>query len=374
MKRAIFGTIAGLGRLSIWVSRLVRLTPHASPLTHSTALLFVAFLAGCAQESPVYQQQSYVFGTLVDVTIAGEEEKRAQQLIAQVLADFDRMHRTLHAWKPSDLSRLNAAFARGEKGAVSPELAGILRDAGALSAQSGGAFNPAIGQLIGLWGFQNDAFLPVRPDPVKLAALVRAAPGMGDVVVADGYAYSKNPAVQLDLGGYAKGYALDVAAAYLRAQGVKGALINIGGNILALGKRGGQPWRVGIQHPRKPSAMAVLEMKDGEAVGTSGDYQRFFELDGKRYCHVIDPRSGYPVQGVQAVTVVIAPGKMAGTLSDVASKPLFIAGVAGWRAAAGRMGLAQALLIDARGEIHITAALKKRLHFIENDQVVHETP
>lgn len=315
-----------------------------------------------------------MFGTLVDVTIAGEEEKRAQQLIAQVLADFDRMHRTLHAWKASDLSRLNAAFARGEKSAVSPELAGILRDAGALSAQSGGAFNPAIGKLIGLWGFQNDEFLPVRPDPLKLAALVKAAPGMGDIVVEDGYAYSKNPAVQLDLGGYAKGYALDVAAAYLRAQGVKGALINIGGNILALGERSGQPWRVGVQHPRKPSAIATLELKDGEAVGTSGDYQRFFELDGKRYCHIIDPRSGYPVQGVQAVTVVIPPGKTAGVLSDVASKPLFIAGATSWRAAAGRMGLAQALLIDARGEIHLTAALNKRLHFIEKGQVVHETP
>ena len=355
--------------------RVAGISRIALRFIQATCALFLALaLLACTREPPIYQQQSYVFGTLVDVTIAGEEEARAKQLIGQVLADFDRMHRTLHAWKTSDLSRLNAAFARGEKGPVSPELAGILRDAAALSAQSDGAFNPAIGKLIKLWGFQNDEFLPVRPDPSVLAALVKAAPGMGDIAVKDGHAYSRNRAVQLDLGGYAKGYALDVAAATLRAQGVKGALINIGGNILALGDRGGRPWRVGVQHPRKPSAIATLELKDGEAVGTSGDYQRFFELDGKRYCHIIDPRSGYPVQGVQAVTVVIPPGRLAGTLSDVASKPLFIAGAAGWRAAAQRMGIGQALLVDARGEIYLTAAMKKRLVFTEKALVVHETP
>jgi len=346
----------------------------SAPLRFLAVFLMLPLLVSCAKETPVYQQQSYVFGTLVDVTVAGEDEARARQLAGQVLAEFDRLHRTLHAWKPSELSRLNEAFARGEKMPVSPELAGLLRDAAALSAQSGGTFNPAVGGLIKLWGFQNDEFAPVRPDPAALAAWVKAAPGMGDIVVGDGHAASRNSAVQLDLGGYAKGYALDLAAAYLRGQGVKGALVNIGGNIIAVGSRGGQPWRVGIQHPRKPSAIATLELRDGEAIGTSGDYQRYFELDGKRYCHIIDPRSGYPVQGVEAVTVVVPPGRLAGTLSDVASKPLFIAGTAGWREAATQMGINEALLIDARGEIHLAAAMKKRLQFTEKTPVVHETP
>ena len=347
----------------------------SAPLRFLFLLLSLPMLASCAKEPPVYQQQSYVFGTLVDVTIAGEEEARARQLTGQVLAEFDRLHRTLHAWKPSDLSRLNAAFATGPaKTPVSAELAELIRDAGALSAQSGGTFNPAIGGLIKLWGFQNDEFLPQRPDPAALAALVQAHPAMSDIVLENGFAASRNPAVQLDLGGYAKGYALDRAAAYLRGQRVKGALVNIGGNILALGERNGRPWRVGIQHPRQPSAIATLELKDGEAIGTSGDYQRYFELDGKRYCHIIDPRSGYPVQGVEAVTVVIPPGRLAGTLSDVASKPLFIGGVAGWRAAATQMGITSAMLIDARGEIYLTKAMKQRLQFAEKTLVVHEAP
>jgi thiamine biosynthesis lipoprotein len=328
-------------------------------------LLLLPLLLSCGREAPVYQQQSYVFGTLVEVAIAGESEARATQLAGQVLAEFDRLHRTLHAWKPSELSRLNEAFAQGRSAPLSAELAALLRDAADLSAQSGGAFNPAIGGLIALWGFQNDEFTPRRPEATQLAALVRASPSLSDLVIGDGEVHSRNPAVRLDLGGYAKGYALDRAAALLRSQGVKGALINIGGNILAIGKRNGQPWRVGIQHPRKPSAIAALELGDGEAIGTSGDYQRFFELDGKRYCHVIDPKTGYPVEGVQAVTVIVAPGKLAGTLSDVASKPIFIAGSANWREAAARMGMEQAMLVDSKGEIHLTEAMRKRVRLIK---------
>ena len=155
--------------------------------------------------------------------------------------------------------------------------------------------------------------------------------------------------MQLDLGGYAKGYALDRAAAILRGQGVGNALINIGGNVMALGSKGGQPWRIGIQHPRAAAPLATLELRDGEAVGTSGDYQRYFELDGRRYCHLLDPRSGRPAQGAQAVTVLVTPREHAGALSDAASKPLFIAGDKAWRDLARRLDVEHALRIDSGG-------------------------
>lgn len=338
-------------------------------------LAMILVLAGCAKEPPVHREQSFVFGTMVEVTISGEEEARARELAGRVLADFDYLHRTLHAWEPGALSRMNAVFAQSpSKAAAVPGLVPIIQDAARLSEMSGGLFNPAIGRLIKLWGFQGDEFTPQLPDPGEIGALVQANPRMADIVFEGIQFYSKNPAVQLDLGGYAKGYALDLAAEYLRAQGVKGALINIGGNIIAVGSRGGQPWRVGVQHPRKAAAIVSLELHDGEAIGTSGDYQRYFELGGKRYCHIIDPRTGYPAQGVQAVTVLIPRGKNAGTLSDVASKPAFIAGVKGWRAAAQAMGAESAMLIDKRGEVYLTAAMKKRLEFQEKGLVFHEVP
>ncbi|MDD5330358.1 MAG: FAD:protein FMN transferase [Sulfuricella sp.] len=335
----------------------------------------LSLLAGCAKQPPLYHEQSFVFGTMVEITISGEEEARARELSARVLADFDYLHRTLHAWEPGTLSRMNAVFAQSPaKAAIQPGMVPIIHDATRLSEMSGGLFNPAIGKLITLWGFQSDEFTPRRPDPKEIEALVKADPRMTDIVIDGIQFYSKNPAVKADLGGYAKGYALDLAAEYLRSQGVKGALINIGGNIMAVGSRGGEAWRVGIQHPRKPGAIAAMELHDGEAIGTSGDYQRYFMLDGKRYCHIIDPRTGYPAQGVEAVTVLIPKGSQAGTLSDVASKPAFVAGVTGWRAAAQAMGVDNAMLIDERGEIHLTPSMKKRLEFQEKGLTLHEVP
>ncbi len=355
--------------------------------------LLALLLTACDSKEPLYLEQRYVFGTLVEVSAYGENETHAKQAVTSVMEEFQRLHNQLHAWQTSELSELNAAFARSEAKEISPELAAILQDAAQLSVQSDELFNPAIGGMVKLWGFHADEFKPALPDEKQLAALVAAHPQMADLTLSPsstrplvlsavegsgqtkpspqgggGVARSKNKFVQLDLGGYAKGYALDRAAALLKQNGIANALINIGGNVLALGTHGSRNWRVGIQHPRKPGALATIELHDGEAIGTSGDYQRYFELGGMRYCHVIDPRTGRPVQGVQAVTV-LTRGPFAGVLSDAASKPLFISGEQGWRNAAQKMNLTEALLIDASGTVHLTAAMQKRLEFTDQKTI-----
>ncbi len=329
------------------------------------AVVAVALLlAACAGREPLHQEQGYVFGTLVDVTVYGADEARARQAANEVLREFQRLHDMLHAWQPSELSELNAAFAGGESKAVSAELAAMLQDAAQLSRQSQGLFNPAIGTLVQLWGFHADEFKAALPDGERIAALVQANPQMNDITLAQGRVRSSNKAVRLDLGGYAKGYALDRAAVILRERGIRNALVNIGGNVLALGRHGERPWRIGIRHPRQAGALATLDLHDGEALGTSGDYQRYFELGGSRYCHLIDPRSGHPAQDVQAATI-LTRGPRAGVLSDAASKPLFIAGTGGWRSAAARMNVSEAMLVDGVGNIHLTAGLQKRLEFAD---------
>jgi len=328
--------------------------------------LAVILLAGCEGKEPLYQEQGYVFGTLVEISVYGETETRARQAVSEVMHEFQRLHNMLHAWQPGELSELNEAFAKGESMAISAELVSILQNAGQISQQSNRLFNPAIGGLVQLWGFHADEFKPVQPDDKQVAQWVAANPQMSDITIARSRAESKNKSVQLDLGGYAKGYALDRAAELLRKQGIHNALVNIGGNILALGQHGKRPWRVGIQHPRKPGALATLDLQDGEAIGTSGDYQRYFMLGNVRYCHLINPRSGYPMQGVQAVTI-LARGEHAGVLSDAASKPLFISGASGWREAARQMNLSEAMLVDGQGVVHLTAALQKRLEFTDTN-------
>jgi len=326
---------------------------------HGLWILLLWALAACSPP-PLVQQQSYVFGTLVEVSVYGAPEAQAQQAIAAVLARFDELHRQLHAWQPSELSRLNAALARGEHATVTPELAAMLRDAQTLSDASNDLFNPAIGGLIALWGFHSDAPQGKVPDATAIARWVKAAPRMRNLHVEGTTVWSDNPAVQLDLGGYAKGYALDEAIRILKAHGIKNALVNIGGNVIALGRHGDRPWRVGIQHPRKAGTLATLDLHDGEAIGTSGDYQRYFEAGGHRYCHLIDPRSGWPASDMQSVTILVA-GAHAGTRSDALSKPLFIDGVARLADHAARLGVRDYLAVDAAGQIHVSAAMKARL-------------
>ncbi len=334
-------------------------------------LIIAAFLlTACGEKKePLYQEQGYVFGTLVEVSIYGETDEKSKQAVSAVMQEFQRLHTMLHAWQPSELSDLNAEIAKGESVAVSDEMVKILQDAALISKQSHGMFNPAIGGLVGLWGFHADEFKPVQPAEKDIEKLVAANPQMSDLSIAQGRVESKNPAVQLDLGGYAKGYALDRAVALLKQRGIHNALINIGGNIMAMGKHGERGWRVGIQHPRKSGALASLELRDGEAIGTSGDYQRYFMIGDVRYCHLINPHTGYPMQAVQAVTI-LTNGSRAGTLSDAASKPLFMSGEKGWRNAAQMMNLESAMLVDEQGKVHVTAALKSRLEFADKNTPV----
>jgi FAD:protein FMN transferase len=337
------------------------------------ALIFVAFLL--LRKEPLYHTQSYVFGTLVDISIYDENEERARSLSNHILQDFQSLHNRLHAWKPisvgkpSELGQLNLTLERGRMLTnISPDLFAILADAKLLSVKSHGLFNPAIGHLIGTWGFQRDEFSVVDINDRKIKALVKSNPNMNDIVLENNTAYSKNSTVKLDLGGYAKGYALDLALQYLRKQHVNNALINIGGNIIAIGKHGDKPWRVGIQHPRAPTAIATIDLPDGWAVGTSGDYQRYFMLNSKRYCHIIDPRTGYPAQHTQSVTVLVPPQpanqSQAGVLSDVASKPIFIESPQNRSKAAQELGIENFMVIDDQANIFVSKSMATKLNWL----------
>ncbi len=325
--------------------------------------LACAMLSGCGPSAP-WRQESFVFGTRVELLIAGVPEAKALAAGSQVLAEFDRLHRTYHAWQPSALSALNAAIAAGKPMEVSLEFASCIRQLQQLAADSNYLFDPGIGRLIALWGFHSDEFKARLPDETALAALTKQRPSIADIQLDGLRVTSRNPAVALDFGGYLKGVALDRAAQILRTAGIHNALINIGGNVMALGTKNGVPWRVGIQHPRPATVggapLASLELRDGEALGTSGDYYRFFEINGRRYCHLLDPRTGYPAMGTQSVTILIPPGVTAGMRSDVLSKPLFVAGDA-WLRQASKLNVIAALKVGAGGTVIATPAMRSRL-------------
>ena len=165
------------------------------------ALVACALLLAACSRAQVFHHEAYVFGTRVDVAVYGENQAEADRAAAAVLREFDRLHRAYHAWEPSELTALNAAIARGEAATVSDELAAMLKDAQAIAATGDGLFDPALGGLVALWGFHSDSFVPQRPDPDRLQALLAARPSMADLVIDGNRVESGNRAVRLDLGG-----------------------------------------------------------------------------------------------------------------------------------------------------------------------------
>lgn len=324
------------------------------------ALLLLTSVA-CTRPDAIHRTTGRVFGTVVEVRIVGGSPERAAQLGAAVLAEFDRLHHKYHSWQPSMLTSLNDAIARGEPFTADAEMVSLLQSATILAERSDNLFNPAIGRLVRLWGFHSSTFEVHAPAPAAIARLVAANPRLSDLRYSGVTVRSVNRTVMIDLGGYAKGYALDRAAALLRAGGVKAALISVGGNVLAIGQPGNRPWMVGIQDPRGSGALASVALRDNEAMGTSGDYQRYFMNDGKRHPHIIDPRTGQTVDLVASVTIITGGGPDPGLRSDGNTKPLFISGPAHWEAMAARMGMRDVLLIDAGKRFLMTPAMRARL-------------
>lgn len=210
-------------------------------------LLFIVcllpLLAACSRDEPIHHEQFLAFGTLIDVTLYGVEPERARRAAEAVEKDFNNMHTTWHAWKPSEVTHVNELLATTEAFAVPPSVLPLIIRSQELSRKSGGLFNPAIGQLLNLWGFQNDERPPgPPPSPDAIKTLVDAHPDMDDLNLDGVTLRSGNPAVKLDLGGIAKGYGIDMVVDHLRQMGIRNAIINAGGNLRAIGRHGERPW------------------------------------------------------------------------------------------------------------------------------------
>lgn len=325
-------------------------------------LLTSSLISSCKQPDPLYHQQLYVFGTFVELTFWKVPEDTAQHAATQIAADLQTMHRNWHAWQPSLLTNLNGACAAGQTYTVpDASLLFMLKQAKQWSIASDGLFNPAIGKLIALWGFHRDDFSSHPPPSASaIAELLAQHPTMDDLSIEGQQVSSRNPAVQLDLGAIAKGYAVDLALERLRTLGIQNAIVNAGGNLKVIGSKDGTPWSIGIRHPSQPGeVLATLKVSGEESVITSGDYERFFEYQGFRYTHIIDPRTGQPTTDLASVTVV----DKSGALADAMATALVIAGAQKWPQLAKQMGLNYVMAVDKKGIVYLTPAMAKRVQF-----------
>jgi thiamine biosynthesis lipoprotein len=333
---------------------------------HLITLLFAFTLTACSRgKEPIHQEQILVFGTLVDITVWGVDDDKAQQATAAVIHTLNELHHRWHAWEPGPLTDINARLARGETVTLAPDQVEVIRGAQILSKESGYLFNPAIGNLIALWGFHADdrpSTIP-PPSPAQIQKLVTQHPTLDDLHFDGNKLSSVNPALQMDFGAYVKSYGVDRAIDELRKHGVNNAIVNAGGDLRAIGRKGDKPWRIGIRDPRSPGILASIEIQGDESVFTSGDYERFFIYQGKRYHHIIDPRNGYPPDGAMSATVIYTGNALGGGVGGGASTALMVAGPKDWLTVVRGMHLKQAMLVAADRTVYVTPDLAARLHF-----------
>jgi thiamine biosynthesis lipoprotein len=264
--------------------------------------------AGAAQKEHLIQGRT--MGTTYHITVvtgASESLNGLSQKIDRRLGEINQVFSTYI--KDSEISRFNALKHAGEKFAVSADFMQVMRVADKIYRLSEGAWDGTVNPLVDLWGFGPTRRQPQKPPAAEIKALLQKI-GFDRIRVAEPNFLVKNPAtVSLDLNSIAKGFAVDQVSELVAASGFTNYLVEIGGEVYAAGVRAdGKNWRVGINRPQKDAAFnevyKAVSIAD-RAFATSGDYRNFFEIDGVRFSHVIDPRSGYPVSnGVVSVSII----------------------------------------------------------------------
>ncbi|MBC7664750.1 MAG: FAD:protein FMN transferase [Caulobacter sp.] len=297
-----------------------------------------------------YRAEEAIMGTEVSVELQVASLGEAEAAIAAVMAEMHRIDATMSPHKAdSELSLVNAGAAMGPV-VVSPGMFGLLARAMAFSKLSGGVFDITFASAGNLYDYRAG----IAPDPSALNdALplidwrhVQLDPATRGVRFA-------RPGVRIDLGGFAKGHAVDNAVAILRRLGIANAMVAAGGDSHVMGSRGDRPWTVAIRDPRRQDAVVGVVPLEDCSISTSGDYERFFERDGVRCHHLLDPRTGRSPAGVRSVTIIADDG----LTTEAFSKTVFVLGVAdGLRFVEAHSGI-DAVIVDAHGALHYSAGL-----------------
>jgi len=334
------------------------------------ASLCIAIGACDTTDGRFTEQRIFAMGTWVDAIFEARDEDAeiiALRDVENLLRSFERDY---YAWSDGELSRVNSAIASSQALPISPEMAELLAYAQRISASSQGHFDPGVASLVELWGFHSGVETAAEPAPQLIRDWLADDVGIRNLSIRDRNVSADSSALQLDLGGIAKGAAVDRIIGLLIRHGVENALVNAGGDLRAIGTRPNRRWRVGIKAPRSSGLLGYVELADGEAAFTSGDYERYFDVDGQRMHHILDPLTGYPATHTQAITVIANDG----TTADAAATALFVAGPEKWRDIAAALSVDTVLRVDISGAIEMTEPMRARLRAADADESADGTP
>ncbi len=319
-------------------------------------LLIAVATAACQKtELSQHQESRPLMGTLVDITTEGPDPQLLASATDAAYAEMTRLSDMMNHYNPdSVVSAINRA-AGVHPVAVPRELMQVLTRARMMSERTDGAFDITVGALQG-WRFSPEQ--AHMPDAAAIAALLPLV-NYRDVVLDEtqGTAFLRRKGMRIDLGGIAKLYILGAGVHVLKRNKVIHAMINGGGDVEVIGTIRGRPWRIGIRDPRHPDRLyAALEMRRGFVV-SSGDYERQFERDGRRYHHILDPKTGYPTQGPRAVTLVSEDMDLINGLSS----SIMVLGMARGREIIERNPAMEGIIFDRDGSAWVSPVLERRL-------------
>ncbi len=299
----------------------------------------------------------FVMGTMAAASVWDLGEERASEALERARAVTLRIDSLMSSYiATSEISLLNRRAGTGIQTQIGSETEFVLSRALQIGRDSGGRFDVTVASLVELWRF----YVPWRGEEVEPPSRaeidsVRTRVGQRSIRLdrSLGTALLEDPGLRIDLGGIGKGYALDLAADEVRRAGVGRAYLELGGQIRLVGEEGaGEGWRLGIRHPRQPDRIVAILSVEGGSIATSGDYERYFMWEGRRYFHIIDPSTGWPAYGTASVTVW-APSALD---ADGWSTALFVAGAErGAELLAGLPGIGALWILDP-GEGPLTDA------------------
>lgn len=290
----------------------------------ATMILAIVLTSGGCHPMGPREAQFATMGTYATVTVAADEGDRLAEYTELCRSIMEGINQQLSLYRPdSELCRLNANAGNGPM-PVGEHLRSNLLLAVKYGDLSGGAFDVTVGPLVKLWGFSGGTH-PAHSLPAERVVEARQRIGYGKIHVEGNAVRLDEAGMVVDLGGIAKGYAVDVCCAALQRRGARNFMVNLGGNLRVFGRPDpSRHWRIGVRHPfLRGDVIGNLDLPDGLATATSGNYEQYVEIDGRRYTHIIDPRTGLPVEGMAGVTVVATSAVEA----DALSTALFVMGV-----------------------------------------------
>ncbi len=300
-------------------------------------ILVVALVHANQKTDALQSRTRFLMDTYCTIQIPGGIE-----VLNIIDTAFDRMAEVQRTFDSLDPKSPIHAFNDDNVTITDSEIVALIKTALDVGDESGGAFDITVFPLLDLWGFFGET--PAVPDREKIDELLKSV-DYRHLAITAGTLVKGDAHVKIDLGGIAKGYAIGEAVAVLKKAGITSALVDAGGDIYALGTNKGKPWKIGIRNPRGEGTVGVLELTDC-AVVTSGDYERYFEKDGKRYHHILDPKTGYSAEGITSVTVVTNNP----VLADAWSTALFVMGKEKGRELMERNKSLKVLMITQDGE------------------------